>query len=484
MSTKVTFLHHQSVPMEFHKPVIVQALPLKPISQRLKAIQAAGFNTFLLDTSTIFLDMLTDSGVNAMSNNQLAAMMQADEAYAGSQSFKRLEKALHEFFGKQLILPVHQGRAAEHILAEAFVKPGDIVPMNFHFTTTRAHIERKGGEVKELIVDAVFDLESDVPFKGNMDPVKLEALIAEVGKAKIPFIRMEVTTNLTGGQPVSLANLRQVQAIAKKHQIMLVLDACLIAENAWFIKQREPEFAQSSLAEIIIQMSELADIIYFSGRKLGGARGGGIVTNRQDLFDQMKDMVPLFEGFFTYGGMSTREIEALAVGLKEFVDETVVCQMPEFIAWAVDQLHTAGLPVITPAGALGLHLDAKTFLAHVPQTEYPAGALAAALFLVAGIRSMERGTISTDRDPKTGKEILADLELVRLAMPRRVFSLSQTTFLVDRLEWLFEHRDLIGGLKFVDEPKVLRFFGGRLAPTTNWPTKLMKQFRKDFGDSL
>ncbi len=480
----IKFNKLKPVPLEIHKPVIVQKLNLKSIEERLAAMQKAGFNTFLLDTSNIFLDMLTDSGVNAMSNQQLAAMMLADDAYSGSQSFFKLEKAVQKFFNMEFFLPVHQGRAAEHIIARSFIKPGDILPMNFHFTTTRAHIELAGGTVEELIIDEVFNVTSSHPFKGNIDIKKLEECIARVGAKRIPFIRMEVTTNLTGGQPVSLENLRAVRKVADKHKLMLVIDACLIAENAFFIKQREKEFAHSSIQEIIHEISKLADIIYFSGRKLGAARGGGIVTNNKELFEKMKVLIPLFEGFFTYGGMSIREIEALAVGLGEFTDETVISQMPLFIEHVVNELVSFNVPVVTPAGALGVHLDAKKFLEHVPQTEYPAGALAAALFLISGTRGMERGSISMDRDPKTGKEILSELELLRLAVPRRVFSLSQMSFLIDRIVWLFENRELVGGLKFVDEPKVLRFFGGRLGPVNNWPEKLVKKFKIDFQDSL
>ncbi len=480
----IKFLNLKQIPLEIHKPIFVQKLHLIPIEERLEAMQKAGFNTFQLDTSKIFLDLLTDSGVNAMSKEQLSAMMMADDAYAGSQSFFRLEKSVQEFFGMDKFLPVHQGRAAEHIISMTFVKKGDIVPMNFHFTTTRAQIELFGGNVEELICDEAFNTHSDNPFKGNMDLEKLEKTIKRHGKEKIPFIRMEVTTNLTGGQPVSLKNLREVKRIADKHGILTVIDACLISENAWFIKEREKEFRDLSLAQIIKEISKTGDIIYFSARKLGAVRGGGIVTNRQDLFDKMKDFVPLFEGFFTYGGMSTREIEALAVGLREFTDETVISQMPLFIKEIVDDLDKAGVPVVTPAGALGVHIDAKKFLDHIPQTQYPAGALAAALFIVSGIRGMERGTISTDRDKKTGKEIMADLELVRLAIPRRSVTLSQAEFVKDRVIWLFKNRKLIGGLKFIDEPKVLRFFGGKLKPVNDWATKLVEKFKEDFGDSL
>jgi tryptophanase len=479
----IQFKTLEKVPVDMFKPVIVQKLNLQPVENRLKAIRKAGFNTFLLNTSDIFMDMLTDSGTNAMSNMQLSAMMQADEAYAGSQSFVRLEKSVRDFFGMDFFLPVHQGRAAEHIIAETFVKKGQIVPMNFHFTTTRAHIERVGGRVEELIVDDAYVIGSDNPFKGNMDIAKLEASIRQHGAENIAFIRMEVATNLTGGQPVSVENLRQVRKVADRHGLMLVLDTCLIAENAWLVKQREKEMTDKSISSIIHEICSVADIVYFSARKLGAVRGGGIVTRRKDLFDKMKDLIPLFEGFFTYGGMSTREIEALAVGLREFTDESVICHMPESIAFAAAKLKENGVPVVTPAGALGLHIDAKAFLPTIPQEKYTAGALCAALFIVSGIRTMERGTISTDRDPDTGRERLADLELVRAAFPRRVFSLSQIEFLVDRIIWLHRNRKLIGGLRFTDEPKILRFFSGKLKPVGGWDEKLSQAFKNDFSNS-
>jgi tryptophanase len=280
-----------------------------------------------------------------------------------------------------------------------------------------------------------------------------------------------------------MANMKEVTDIAKQHGIMVVLDASLIGENAYFIKQREEAYKNSSIKEILNEMCEMADLVYFSSRKVSSTRGGGICTDSEEIFLKMRDLVPLYEGFLTYGGMSVREIEAMAVGLYETLDETVIGQSPSFIAYAVNELDKIGIPVITPPGALGCHIDAMGFLPHVPQEEYPAGALAAALFIVSGCRGMERGTISSERD-ENGKDILSDMELLRLAFPRRVFTLSQTMFLLDRVKWLYENRDLIGGLKFVEEPPVLRFFMGRLAPTSDWASKLVSKFKEDFGDSL
>lgn len=480
---KVKFFSGEDIPLELHKVRVVQKLHLRPVEERLKAMQAAGFNTFQLTTLDVFLDMLTDSGTNAMSDNQVASMLRADDAYAGSQSFFRMEAAVREVFGKQYVIPVHQGRAAENVLSRAFIKQGDVIPMNYHFTTTKAHMEINGGKIFEIYTDEALKIKSSFPFKGNMDIAKLKALIKEHGAARIPFIRLEASTNLIGGQPFSIANMRKVRKVADQHGIMVLLDASLIGENAYFIKQREAKFKNSSIKDILLTMCGLVDMIYFSSRKVSSTRGGGICTGNKELFLKVRDLVVLFEGFVTYGGMSVREIEALAVGMYETTDETVISQSPSFIAYLVNQLDKLGIPVVTPAGALGCHLDAMGFLPHVPQKEYPAGALAAALFIISGVRGMERGTISSVRDDQ-GNDILADVELLRLAFPRRVFTLSQTKFVLDRLTWLYKNRELVGGLKFVDEPTVLRFFMGRLAPTSNWPERLVKQFKKDFGDSL
>ncbi len=479
----IKFFSGQELPVELHKVRIVQKLFLKPIEERFEAIEEGGYNTFLLNTKDIFLDMLTDSGTNAMSDNQVSSMLQADDAYAGSQSFYRMESALQEVFNKKLLLPVHQGRAAENIISQVFIKEGDVIPMNYHFTTTKEHMEINGGKVLEIYTDEALKIKSDFLFKGNIDIQKLRDVIAEYGKDRVAFIRMEASTNLIGGQPFSIQNMREVREIADEHGLMVVLDASLIGENAYFIKQREEEFKDASIKEILHTMTGLSELVYFSSRKVSSTRGGGICTDDNDLFLKMRDLVPLYEGFLTYGGMSVREIEAMAVGLYETTDETVINQSPSFIKFAVEKLDSLGIPVVMPAGALGCHVDAKDFLSHVPQEEYPAGALAAALFIVSGCRGMERGTISSVRD-EHGNDILADVELLRLAFPRRVFTLSQTEYLIDRVNWLYQNRELVGGLKFVDEPPVLRFFMGRLAPTSDWPQKLIAKFKEDFGESL
>ena len=473
----------EEFPLELHKVRVVQKLNLVPIERRLDALKEAGFNTFKLQTNDVFLDMLTDSGTNAMSDNQIAAMFQADDAYAGSQSFIRLQKAVENVLGKKYLLPVHQGRAAENVIANAFIKPGNLIPMNYHFTTSLAHILDKGGRIEELLCDHALVLASDHPFKGNMDIDKLEECIQRNGPENIPFVRMEASTNLIGGQPFSISNMMDVRRVCDKYGIMLVLDASLLGENAYLVMQREEKWKENSMADILKMMTGLADLVYFSARKLSSSRGGGICTNRRDLYQKMEALIPLYEGFLTYGGISVREIEAMAVGLYETLDETMISQSPSFIKYLVEEAVKHGVPMVTPPGVLGAHVNAGGICPHIPQHQYPAGAFAAAFFLVSGVRGMERGTVSSVRD-ENGDEILADAELLRLAVPRRVFTLSQIKYVLDRLVWLYENRELIGGLKFTYEPPVLRFFMGELEPLTDWPERLMFKFRKDFGKSL
>ena len=420
----VKFYSGEVVPLEMHKVRVVQKLNLLPIERRKEAVFEAGFNTFLLQNKDVYLDMLTDSGTNAMSDNQVAAMSVADDSYAGSASYYKLEKAIQDVFNQKYFLPVHQGRAAEHIISKVFVKPGCVIPMNYHFTTTKAHIEMCGGVIEEIYTDEALKIKSDFPFKGNMDIAKLNAVIEKWGAANVAYIK-----------------------------------------------------------DILHEMLSYTDFSYFSGRKVSCTRGGGICTNDHSIYMQMRDLVPLFEGFLTYGGMSVREIEAMAVGLYETLDFDVISHSPTFIKYLVDSLDARGIPVITPSGGLGCHLDAGAFVAHVPQTQYPAGALAAAVYIAAGVRGMERGTISSVRDAN-GDDVLADVELLRLAFPRRVFTLSQIKYVEDRVQWLYDNRALIGGLEWTEEPPVLRFFVGKLKPIGDWVDKLVAKFRQDFGDSL
>lgn len=479
----VKFYSGEVTPLEMHKVRVVQKLHLLPVEERKEAIYGAGFNTFLLTNKDVFLDMLTDSGTNAMSDNQVAAMSQADDSYAGSSSYTKLEKAIQDVFNQKYFLPVHQGRAAEHIISKVFVRPGTVVPMNYHFTTTKAHIEMCGGTIEEIYTDEALKTKSDFPFKGNMDINKLNKVIEKWGAENVAYIRFEAGTNLIGGQPFSMKNLREVSAIAKAHKIKLLMDTSLINENLYFIKIREEGYQDKPIKDILHEMLSYTDFSYFSGRKVSCTRGGGICTNNHEIYMQMRDLVPLFEGFLTYGGMSVREIEAMSVGLYETLDFNVISHSPTFIKYLVDALDKRGIPVITPSGGLGCHLDAGQFLSHIPQKEYPAGALAAALYIASGVRGMERGTISSVRD-QNGEDVMADVELLRLAFPRRVFTLSQIKYLEDRIQWLYDNRELVGGLEWTEEPPVLRFFVGKLKPKGDWVDKLVAKFRKDFGESL
>ena len=476
----IKFYKHEPIPMEMHKVKIVQQLKLLPADERLKKMQEARFNTFQLHNGDIFMDMLTDSGVNAMSDNMQSAMLRADDAYAGSETFYRMQDKLEELFGMKFCLPAHQGRACENILATRFVKPGNCVIMNYHFTTAKAHITRLGGHVEELVKDEGLVSKSNLPFKGNIDLKKLEDCIKKETPENVSFMRLESGTNLIGGQPISYENMKAATDIAKKHNILTVLDASLLQDNLYFIKKREEKLKDKSIREITRMIADLFDIIYFSARKFGFARGGAILLRDEELFHSMEDLVPMFEGFLTYGGMSVKEMEAMTVGFDESMDMDVISQGPEFIDYCVKRLDEYGIPVITPGGGLGAHLDAMQICDHIPQEEYPAGALVCALYLCGGIRGMERGTLSEERNPD-GSERFASMELVRLAFPRRVFTLSQTEYVIDRVKWLYDNRHLIGGLKFVHEPKTLRFFTGGLEPTSNWPEKLVEAYKKEFG---
>ncbi len=472
----------EEIPIEMHKARMVQKVQLVPVEQRLKAMEEAGYNTFLLKTEDIFLDLLTDSGVNAMSDNQFANMMKVDDAYAGSMTFYEFAKAVEDVLGYKHVMNVHQGRAAEHLLAKVFAKPDGVVPTNYHFTTTKAHIELQGMKVLEIYYDEALKTESSNQFKGNMDPTKLRNVIKKYGVDKISFVRMEATTNLIGGQPFSMKNLKEIRQICTENHLLMVLDGSLLVENAYMIRQREKGYENKTVAEIVKEMCSVPDIYYMSGRKNTSVRGGCIATNDLKLFELIKPWLPVYEGFITYGGMSMREISAMSVGMREMVDPNVAGCSVEQIKYFVNKLVKAGIPVVTPPGGLGCHLDAKRFLPHIPQSEYPAGALAAALYIASGVRSMERGTISMDRD-KDGKDVFADAELTRLAIPRRVYSMSHIDYAIDRIVWLYKHRNLVKGLKFVSEPPVLRFFFGKLEALDDWGVDLRDAFKKELGNA-
>lgn len=471
------------VPLEMHKVRMIQKLELLPVEERLKKIQAAGNNTFLLQNRDIYMDMLTDSGVNGMSDLQFAAMMRADDSYAGSETFNRVKAAVKEVFGTENVLPTHQGRACENILAEAYVKPGKVALMNFHFTTTKAHITRMGGSVEELVDKKGLLPQSNDPFKGDFNLQNLRTRIDEIGAENVAFVRVEAGTNLIGGQPVSLENMLAVTDICHDKGVKSVLDASLLQDNVYFMKTREARCKYMEPKAIYHLLADHFDIIYFSARKLGFAKGGIITSKDSKYTREMMEYIPLYEGFLTYGGIDVRTMEAMAQGLYESLDMEYINQGPEFINYLTKELDDYGVPVILPSGGLGCHLNAGAFVPDMPHDQYPAGAVAAALYIAGGIRGMERGTLSEQRNPD-GTEPFAELELMRLGVPRRVYTLSQLKYVADRVKWLWDNRSLIGGLQWMEEPSVLRFFFGRLKEMDYWQERLAEKFRSDFGDSL
>lgn len=480
--SKVKFYSGIDIPLEFHRTRIVQKVRLLPIEKRYEALKKAGFNSYRMNSEDVFLDMLTDSGTNAMSDIQLASMMRADDAYAGSVSFCRLEKAVLDVLGKKFVIPAHQGRAAESMIMKAFLKEGDVVPMNYHFGSTVNHITLNGGRVVELVAPEAFVSGSGNMFKGNVDTDKLIECIEQNGPEKIPFIRMEASTNLIGGQPFSMENYMEVRRIADRYGIKVLLDATLLGENAYLIIEREPAYAGKSLGDVIRMMSDLADIIYFSARKFTCARGGVICTDNYRDKLKLDQLVSVFEGYVTYGGMSMKEIEAIAQGLYEATDEDYISQSPSFIKFFVEEAVKRGIPMVTPPGVLGAHIDGKIFCDHIPVPQYPASSVAAGYYLCSGIRTMEGGTASevSPNDP----DYIADMELIRIAFPRRVFTLSQALYALDRLEWLYDNRKLLGPMAYDDIPGMTRCFRTPLKPLTDWPEKLIAKFKADFGDSL
>jgi len=480
---KIQFYTEKEVPLEFHRVKVVQKLTLLPLEERLDTLKKAGYNSYRMQSADVYLDMLTDSGTNAMSDRQLGAMMWADDAYAGCSSFSTLEDAVHDIIGKKYVIPSHQGRAAEHTIMTALVKEGDIIPMNYHFGTSITQIELAGGKWVELInPEKSFKTDSDDPFKGNVDIEILEAVINKYGSDRIPYLRMEASTNLLGGQPFSIANLREVRRITKASGIRIILDATLLAENAYLVTQREDEFRDKTLRETFRTFCDLADIVYFSARKLGFAKGGVIATDSLEEKYRMDDVVATYEGFVNYGGMSTKEIEAIAVGLYEAMDEEYTSQSPDFIRYFVENAVAYGIPMVTPSGVLGAQIDAVRFCDHLSYQQLPATSLCAAIYLAGGIRVMDGGTGGEAyMDFESHRK--ADMELVRIAFPRRVFTLSQTIFALDRIKWVYDHRHLIGGMTFDDQPMLKRSFRTPLKPVGDWVEKLAEQFRKDFGES-
>ncbi len=447
---------------EPYKIKVVEPLKMTTLEERKHAIKEAGFNTFLLRSEDVYIDFLTDSGTNAMSDAQWAGMMMGDEAYAGSKNFYRLEAAVQKYYGYKYLVPTHQGRGAEHLLSQAMIKPGDYVPGNMYFTTTRFHQEKAGATFVDVIIDEAHDSQSLHPFKGNIDLQKFEDLINRVGADKIPYICLAVTVNMAGGQPVSMENMKQVKALADKHGIKVMLDATRGVENAYFIQQREEGYANKSVAEILLEMASYTDGATMSGKKdLLVNIGGFVAVNDWDIFEELRNMVVVYEGLHTYGGLAGRDMEAMAIGLEESVQDQNISSRVRQVEYLGKLLEKADIPFIKPVGGHAIFLDAKRFYPQIPQEEYPAQTLAADLYVESGVRAMERGIVSAGRDVKTGENHKPKLELVRLTIPRRVYTQAHFDVVAYWVEELYHHREKAKGLKMVYEPKYLRFFQAR-----------------------
>ncbi|MEW5825711.1 MAG: tyrosine phenol-lyase [Candidatus Bipolaricaulota bacterium] len=450
---------------EPYKIKMVEPIKVTTRTQRESFMREAGYNTFLLRSEDVTIDLLTDSGTSAMSDRQWAGMFLGDEAYAGSKNFYHFEEAVREIYGFRHLVPTHQGRAAEHITSQLRIKPGQVVPMNMYFTTTREHVERAGGVFFDCILDEAHDPQSRHPFKGNVDLSKLQRLVDEKGAEAIAYLSIAPCVNMAGGQPLSMANLREVAAWAGKFKLPIIFDATRALENAYFIQQREEGYGSKSVREILREMMSYGEGCTMSSKKDNLVNiGGFLATNNEDFFVKAKEMVVVFEGLHTYGGLSGRDMEAVARGIEEMVDDAYIASRVRQVEYLGGRLLEAGVPIVEPIGGHAVFLDAKRFLPNMPQELFPAQALAAALYVDSGVRSMERGIVSAGRDPKTGEHRRPKLELVRLTIPRRVYTNLHMDVVAESCVALFEERESIQGLKMVYEPESLRFFQARFEP--------------------
>lgn len=444
---------------------VVEPIRMTSRAERERHISDAGWNTFLLRSEDVYIDLLTDSGTNAMSDRQWAGMMLGDEAYAGSRNFYTLEAAVRDVYGFPELIPTHQGRGAENILSHICIRPGDHVPGNMYFTTTRLHQELAGGTFHDVIIDEAHDPASEHPFKGNVDLDKLDALVREVGADRVPYVCVAVTVNLAGGQPVSLANMRAVADYCRERGIRVMLDATRAVENAWFIQQREPGMRDRTVAEIVRLLCDCADGATMSGKKDSLVNIGGWLGLRDaTLAERARNLVVVYEGLHTYGGLAGRDMEAMAIGIRESVGEDHMRSRIGQVRYLGERLIQAGVPVVRPIGGHAVFLDAAAILDHIPRAHFPAQALAAALYVESGVRSMERGAVSAGRDPATGENRYPRLELVRLTIPRRVYTQAHMDVVAESVVDVFEDRRRVHGLRFVHEPEYLRFFQSRFEP--------------------
>ena len=453
--------HHRSW-AEPWKIKVVEPIRMTTAAERKEHIREAGYNTFLLRSEDVYIDLLTDSGTNAMSDRQWAGMMMGDEAYAGSRNFYALEEAVREFYGYPQLIPTHQGRGAENILSKILIKPGDHVPGNMYFTTTRVHQELAGATFHDVIIDQAHDPMCEHPFKGNVDLDKLAALVLEVGADRVPYVSVAATVNLAGGQPISLSNLRSVADYCHARGILVILDATRAVENAWFIQQREPGMRDHTVAEILRMMCDCTDGATMSGKKDSLVNIGGWLGLRDEkLAEQARGLVVVYEGLHTYGGLAGRDMEAMAIGIRESVEEDYIRSRIGQVHYLGQRLIDAGVPVVQPLGGHAVFLDAAAILPHIPRDQFPAQALAAALYLESGVRAMERGAVSAGRDPVTKENRYPALELVRLTIPRRVYTQAHMDVVTESVMEVYEQREEVQGLRFTYEPELLRFFQAR-----------------------
>lgn len=447
---------------EPYKIKMVEPVRISTLEERKKAIEAAGYNTFLLRSRDVYIDLLTDSGTSAMSDRQWAGMMMGDEAYAGSENFYHLERKVRRFYGYKYIVPTHQGRAAEHIISQIMIKKGDYIPGNMYFTTTKLHQELAGGTFVDVVIDEAHDPDNEHPFKANIDLDKLEALIIEKGADRIPYVSIATSVNMAGGQPISLENLKQVRKLTQNYGIPIIHDMTRVAENAFFIKQREKGYEDTPVREIVREICCLTDGATMSAKKDALVNiGGFLALNDKELFQKACNMVVIYEGLHTYGGLAGRDMEAMAIGITESVDEDHIRARVGQVEYLGKKLIEMGIPIVLPIGSHGVFLNATKILSHLSQDKLPAQSLAAELYLDAGIRAMERGVVSAGRNPDTGEHNYPDLELVRLTIPRRVYTQAHLDVVAESVEAVYENREAITGLEFTYEPEHLRFFQSR-----------------------
>ena len=446
---------------EPYKIKMVELLTMTTAAQRKKALVAAGYNTFLLKSEQVYIDLLTDSGTSAMSDRQWAGMMLGDEAYAGSRNFYHLEEVVQQTYGYKYLVPTHQGRGAENILSKVMIKKGDIIPGNMYFTTTRLHQELAGGKFEDVIIDEAHNPESEFPFKGNIDLDKLDRLVKKYGAKRIPYVSMATSVNMAGGQPISMANLKALRAYTKKHGIKVIHDMTRVAENAYFIKEREKGYKDKSIKQIVKEICSYTDGATMSAKKDALVNiGGFLAVNDWDVFEEARNLVVVYEGLHTYGGLAGRDMEAMAIGIGESVDDDHIRARVGQVIYLGQKMIEYDVPIVRPIGGHGIFVDAKKFLPHIPQEQYPAQTLAAEIYLDSGVRTMERGVVSAGRKAD-GSNYYPKLELVRFTIPRRVYTQAHMDVIAESTARVYQNRDKIKGLKMIYEPKYLRFFQAR-----------------------